>query len=79
MVFPTVFRTKDLRQIQVPVWLLIGDREVVYPPEATLRKAARMMPGLKTCLVPGANHIAGMSNPEEINQRIIEAFGSVLQ
>lgn len=73
-VFPAVFNADELRQIHVPAWLLIGDREVIYKPEATLRKAARIMPGLKTALVPRANHIAAMANPEEINQSILEAF-----
>ena len=64
-------------EVRVPARLLIGDKEVIYPPQATLRKAARMMPGLQTCLVPGANHIAGISNPEEINRQIIAAFQGV--
>jgi pimeloyl-ACP methyl ester carboxylesterase len=74
MVFPAVFKREDLRRIQVPAWLLIGDHEVIYKPEATLRKAVRMMPGLKAEIIPRANHIAAMANPEEINKRIIEAF-----
>lgn len=57
-----------------PASLLIGDREVIYKPEDTLRKAAQMMPNLKTALIPGANHIAAMANPDAINDRILEAF-----
>ncbi len=72
--FPVVFKEADLRQIQIPAWLLIGDREVIYKPETTVRKAVRMMPDLKAAIVPGANHIAAMANPEEINKRILDAF-----
>ncbi len=74
MVFPIIFKVKDLQQMRVPATLLIGDREVIYPPEATLRQAERMMPGLKTFLVPGANHIAALANPQVVNQKIVEAF-----
>ncbi len=73
-VFPVVFKAADLRRIRAPAWLWIGDQEVIYKPEATVRKAMRMMPDLKTAIVPGANHIAAMANPEEINRRILEAF-----
>lgn len=73
-VFPAVFKTRELQQVKTPATLLIGDREVIYPPEATLRLAARLMPGLRTYLVPGANHIAAMANPRVVNQKIIEAF-----
>ena len=76
MVFPIVFKQADLQRIQVPTWLLIGDHEVIYKPEATIRKALRMMPNIKTGIIPQANHIAAMANPEEINRRIIEAFSS---
>lgn len=74
MVFPSVFKPAELRKINVPTWLLIGDKEVLYKPLATIQKAVQMMPELKTAIVPEANHIAAMSNPAEINKRIIEAF-----
>ncbi len=74
MVLPVVFKQAELQRIQVPSWLLIGDKEVIYKPEVTLQKAMRMMPGLKTAIIPQANHIAAMANPAEINKRIIEAF-----
>ncbi len=76
IVLPKVFKAKELQQVRVPATLMIGDHEVIYPPESTLRQASRMMPGLKTVLLPHANHIAAMANVEEVNKRIVEAFGS---
>ncbi len=36
---------------------------------------ARFMQAYQAALVPRANHIAAMSNPDEINKRTLEAFG----
>ena len=71
-VFPVVFKKKELQQFHNPTLLLIGDREVIYKPEKTLKKAKQLMPDLQAEIVPNANHIAAMSNPEYVNKRIIQ-------
>ena len=46
--------------------------EVIYPPQATLRRALARMPGLEGAIVPGANHLPAMAQPNEVNARIVE-------
>ena len=58
--------------VKFPVFLLIGDKEVIYHPQKTIKKAKLLMPNLHGEIVPQANHLTAMSNPEYVNKRIIE-------
>jgi pimeloyl-ACP methyl ester carboxylesterase len=69
---PTVFSDEELRRIQAPVLLLIGDHEVIYKPEDAIRRAACLLPNLKAEVVPNANHIAEYTAPEFINAAILD-------
>jgi pimeloyl-ACP methyl ester carboxylesterase len=72
MVYPIVFKKAELQKVQNPTLLLIGGKEVIYKPEKTIKKAKQLMPGLQAEIVPNANHIAAMTNPDYVNRRIIE-------
>ncbi|WP_293676722.1 alpha/beta hydrolase [uncultured Phenylobacterium sp.] len=67
-----VLGTPELRAIRAPTLLLIGDQERLYDPQATLALAKRRMPALETAIVPGADHIAAVAQPEAVNARILE-------
>ncbi|MFI4976226.1 MAG: alpha/beta fold hydrolase [Caulobacterales bacterium] len=66
-----VFGARELRAIRAPALLLIGDRETVYDPQATIDLAKKRMPGLEGAIVPNADHIAAMAQPEDVNGRIL--------
>ncbi len=70
-VFPAVFSDDELKQIQAPTLLLIGEREVIYQPQAAIARATRLMPGLCAEIIPAANHIAGQSQPAWVSERIL--------
>jgi pimeloyl-ACP methyl ester carboxylesterase len=70
VISPEVFSVAQLRGIRAPALLLIGDLETLYEPRAMLDRARRRMPALQTALVPGADHIAAMARPDEVNDRI---------
>jgi pimeloyl-ACP methyl ester carboxylesterase len=67
----TVFSDAELRAIRAPTLLLIGDKERLYEPHATLKLALKCMPGLEGAIVPEADHIAAMAQPDDVNERII--------
>jgi len=71
VISPPVFSRAELRAIRAPVLLLIGAEETLYDPEATLKLAQARMPGLAGAVVPGADHIAAMTQPDDVNGRII--------
>ena len=66
-----VFSRAELRRISAPTLLLLGEYEQLYEPEATLERARRLMPDIQAELVPGADHIAAMAQPDWVNARII--------
>jgi pimeloyl-ACP methyl ester carboxylesterase len=68
---PPVFSDEELRKIQVPMLLLIGDHEVIYKPERVIRRATQLVAGLKAEIIPNANHNAQVTAPELINKKIL--------
>lgn len=75
-VFPIVFKKKELQKVYHPTLLLIGDREVTYNPQEIIRRAEQLISNLQGEIVPNANHMAAMSNPEYVNKRIIQFLDS---
>jgi pimeloyl-ACP methyl ester carboxylesterase len=73
---PPVFTDDDLCKIKTPMLLLIGDHEVIYKPERVIQRATRLVAGLKVEIVPNANHNAQVTNPDYVNQRILEFLSS---
>jgi pimeloyl-ACP methyl ester carboxylesterase len=69
---PTVFTDAELRRIQTPILLLIGDHEMIYNPDRVIRRATRLLPNLQAAIVPNANHNAQYTAPEFVNARILE-------
>ncbi len=71
---PTVFSDDELRSIQIPTLLLIGDHEVIYKPEDAIRRATRLVPNLKAEIIPNAKQIAEYTNAKLVNEKILEFF-----
>ena len=69
---PAVFTDEELRKIQTPILLLIGDHEVVYNSERVIRRATRLVPNLMAEIVPNANHNAQYTASEFVNKRILD-------
>jgi pimeloyl-ACP methyl ester carboxylesterase len=75
-VTPTpVFTRAELARIAAPMLLLIGEYEQLYDPAATLRRARQMKPGIEVELVPAADHIAAMAQPDWVNARLARLLG----
>jgi len=72
----SVFDTRRLRRIRAPTLLLIGSRETLYEPGAMLALARSRMPRLETGMVPDADHIAAMAQPDAVNERILAFLGN---
>jgi pimeloyl-ACP methyl ester carboxylesterase len=68
---PPVYSDNELCKIQTPTLLLIGDHEVIYQPDRVIRRAARLVTGLKAEIVPNANHSAQVTAPDVVNEKIL--------
>ena len=71
-VFPRVYTKDEFAQIQAPVLLILGDKEVIYNPQSAIKAAKELIPGLQVELVLDAHHIAALAQPEIVNQRLLQ-------
>jgi pimeloyl-ACP methyl ester carboxylesterase len=71
-VLPTVFTDDELRRIQVPTLLLIGEEEVIYDPQAAVNRARRLMPHLEAEMIPNASHGLPMEQAEFVDERVLD-------
>jgi pimeloyl-ACP methyl ester carboxylesterase len=69
---PSVFSDEELRRIEAPTLLLIGDHEVIYQPEKVFAKAKRLIRHLEFAVVQSANHNAQYTAAEEVNRRVLQ-------
>ena len=69
---PPVYTDDELRKIQTPILLLIGDHEVIYKPECVIRRATRLVSGLEAEIIPNANHNAQVTAPDLVNKKILD-------
>ena len=71
-VIPSMFTDRELKKIEMPTLLLIGDREVIYNPQAALARAKALMPNIRGRLVEDAGHALPMERPEVVNRCVSE-------
>jgi len=71
-VMPDVFSDDELRALQVPVLLLIGENEVIYDPAAALARARQLIPNLEGELVPQCSHDMCFSQHRFVAARVLE-------
>ena len=70
-VMPNTFSDEELRQISLPILMLIGDQDRQNPPRA-LERARQLIPHLEGAIVPQAGHFLSMEQPESVNARILQ-------
>ena len=61
--------TPDLAGINVPCLVVVGQQDVLTPPE-TARRLAQALPDWQLSLVPHAGHLSNLENPEFFNQAL---------
>jgi pimeloyl-ACP methyl ester carboxylesterase len=72
LVTPRVFSKSELAANRIPMLLLIGEHELLYEPQATLRLAMARLPGLAGAIIPNAHHLAALACPDDVNRRILK-------
>jgi len=71
-IMPSVFSDDELRRVEVPVQLLLGDREVMYDPGKALARAQALLPDFDGELVPNSSHEMCASQYQIVNARMLE-------
>jgi pimeloyl-ACP methyl ester carboxylesterase len=70
-VYPAVFSDDELRALDVPALVLVGDREVIYAPREALERARRLMPCVQAELVPDGCHLLNGHQAGWVNDRLL--------
>jgi pimeloyl-ACP methyl ester carboxylesterase len=73
--FPSYMKDDELKAIQCPILLLIGDQDIQYDPRKAIARANQLVPYIQTRLVADAGHGLAMERPETINALMISFFG----
>jgi pimeloyl-ACP methyl ester carboxylesterase len=66
------FSDVELRAVQIPVLLLIGENEVIYDAAAALDRARRLVPDIQGELVPQCNHDMSISQHQIVDARVLD-------
>ena len=75
-IWPTVYTDTELKQIDLPALLLIGDGEKIYNPQKVIERAQQWMSDLTSEIIPDAGHLLMMDQPDIINARILKFLSS---
>ncbi|HKH36267.1 MAG TPA: alpha/beta hydrolase [Rubrobacter sp.] len=67
-----VFSDEELRGMQVPTLLLIGQQEAYYDPKVVLERARRLIRNFEGELLPRASHEMTISQHEIVDRRLLE-------
>lgn len=62
--------TASLQNINVPTLILVGEKDQVTPPAASLAMSEKI-PNAQIHIIPHAGHFSNMENPSEFNQRVL--------
>jgi pimeloyl-ACP methyl ester carboxylesterase len=68
---PTVLSDDELRSLAVPVHLILGEHEVVYPPERALERVRSVAPAVTTALIADAGHDLTIAQTETFNRHVV--------
>ncbi|NOV02286.1 alpha/beta fold hydrolase [Paenibacillus planticolens] len=72
--FPSYMKDDELRAIQCPILLLIGDQDIQYDPQKAIARAKHLVPLIQTKLIADTGHGLAMERPKTINALMITFF-----
>lgn len=75
-ILPNKIDDVELRKIDAPVLILVGERSVIYNPQRALERAKTVFRHGKALLVPGCGHSMNMEVPTEINKLLTDFYYS---
>lgn len=71
-ILPSLFSDDELRALDMPVLLLMGEDEVLYDPAKALDRARRLVPNFEGELVPECRHEMSLSQYRIVDERVLE-------
>ncbi|MGI9595050.1 MAG: alpha/beta fold hydrolase [Acidimicrobiales bacterium] len=74
---PDVFSDAELGRVRSRTLVMVGDREMIYPPQAMLDRATATVETVETDLVPAAGHLLNIDGAEHVNAELQRFFSTV--
>jgi len=68
MVLRPSIDAEELKGLIMPVLLLVGEREIMYPAKQAVARARQLIPHLQAAIIPNAGHFLASDRPKEVNQ-----------
>jgi len=62
--FPTIAKAKDLQGFTAPTFIIVAERDIMYPSKKILAKAQKMIPNLKTHVLKGQGQMFALSGTD---------------
>jgi len=59
--------TASLGKIQVPILIMVGEKDTITPPEAA-KSMHKKIPGSRLEILPRAAHMSNLENPQVFNR-----------
>jgi len=70
----TSYAVASVRQIRVPVLVILGEHDQTFPP-AAIRSVAAEIRGARLVVLPGAGHSPYFETPDAWNDVVMKFFG----
>jgi pimeloyl-ACP methyl ester carboxylesterase len=70
-VAPTVLTDDELRSLKIPVLLVVGEDEVIYPASKAVQRINAVAPSITTTVIQNASHDLTISQTEAFNSRVV--------
>jgi pimeloyl-ACP methyl ester carboxylesterase len=75
-VMPLAFEREELRNLSLPVLMLIGDQDRLNN-SRSIELAKQLIPHIETGIIPNAGHFLSMDQAKTVNARILEFLGRI--
>ncbi len=73
--FPSVFTDEELRRINTPILLLLGEQDITFDAHAAWNRAKNLLPNFEGEVLPAVGHALTMERSEIANARILTFLG----
>lgn len=70
-VFHRSFTDQELRSIQVPTKIIVGEYDVQYDSKLAIERAKSLIPDVQTEIIADAGHGASIEKPTYVNESIL--------
>lgn len=74
--FVSYIKDDELKLIEAPVLLLVGDQDIQYNVDKAVRRAQKLIKGIETTVIPSTGHGLPLEKPEIVNRLLLDFLSS---